>query len=597
MYLFGLLAICSCQDMFEPADENTRPIEAMYEESDYAHGLLIYAYDRLPYARTTQTDVATDDATTNVKTNIYRNLTTGSWASDNDPMTRWVACKDGIQYANLFLTVVDKVNWAKRSVSKQQMFIDRLKGEAYGLRALLYYYLLQAHGGYADNGVLYGVPLLTEPEDAGSDFNQPRETFAKCVQQCIQDCDMAISLLPYDFADIKSENEIPAKYRTEELQADVSGYNLVNGTKSRGRLCGKVAEAIKAQVALLAASPAFRAQSGITSDVAATYCAAVLQHIKGTDGLDPKGHVWYNEDTGLTIPEIMWRGDRQKSADEEKANRPPSLDCNGQVNPSQNLVDAFPMLNGYPISDSRSNYNPQDPYTNRDPRLDLYIIHHGSTFMGKEIMTAVNVPNDKGLTLDNLFSTDERSTITGYYMSKLLRDDVAIDKDKTTPSFHVYPRIRYTELFLDFAEAANDAWGPDDDPKGFGFTAYSIIKAIRERAGVAKDPITGTFNDLYLEECKADKAKMTQLIRNERRIELCFENMRFWDLRRWQMPLNEPIMGMRIELDPNKTDGTLIYTPFQVETRDFDSSYQWYGPIPMGEVLKWSNLKQNRGWM
>ena len=62
------------------------------------------------------------------------------------------------------------------------------------------------------------------------------------------------------------------------------------------------------------------------------------------------------------------------------------------------------------------------------------------------------------------------------------------------------------------------------------------------------------------------------------------------------MPLNETVMGMKIELDPTKTDGTLIYTKIEVEERKFDSSYQWYGPIPKGEILKWSNLKQNKGW-
>ena len=214
LYLFGLLALCSCNDMFEPAEENHRQLEDMIEESKYAHGLLIYAYARLPYITTTQTDVATDDAVTNQANNTYRNIATtaGAWASDNDPLSQWNSCKDGIQYVNLFLTIVDKVKWSPSTASKQQMFADRLKGEAYGLRALLYYYLLMAHGGYANDGVLYGVPLLTTPEDGSSDYNQPRATFAACVQQCFEDCDKAMELLPLDYEDISSNEEIPAKY-------------------------------------------------------------------------------------------------------------------------------------------------------------------------------------------------------------------------------------------------------------------------------------------------------------------------------------------------------------------------------------------------
>ena len=100
--------------------------------------------------------------------------------------------------------------------------------------------------------------------------------------------------------------------------------------------------------------------------------------------------------------------------------------------------------------------------------------------------------------------------------------------------------------------------------------------------------------DVYLEECASDQAKMTNLIRNERRIELCFENKRFWDMRRWMLPLNEPLKG--VEINRDGATGVLNYRYFDVEKREFDNSYQLYGPIPKSEVLKWSNLKQNKGW-
>ena len=81
--------LCSCNDMFEPADENKRQVEDMVEESEYAHGLLMYGYGRLPYLTTTQTDVATDDAVTNLTTSNYLNMAKGTWASDNNPMSQW----------------------------------------------------------------------------------------------------------------------------------------------------------------------------------------------------------------------------------------------------------------------------------------------------------------------------------------------------------------------------------------------------------------------------------------------------------------------------------------------------------------------------
>ena len=596
------LLVTSCDDMFEPADENNRQEDAMYEESKYAHGLQIYGYDRLPYITNVGnqynwTDVATDDAVTNQKNNTFLTMTTGTWASDNNPMSRWDNCKDGIQYINLFLSKVDNVKWAPSSASKQQMFIDRLKGEAFGLRALLYMYLLQAHGGYADDGKLYGVPLLTTPEDGSSDYNQPRATFADCVQQCFADCDSAMALLPLDYADIDNNEQIPPKYIA--LGANYSNYNLVFGNKARNLLSGRIAEAIKAQIALLAASPAFREQSGVTSAVAATLCGNVLKRIGGVAGLDPTGNIWYKnttklEPSGGEMAEILWREDRHKNAEQERENFPPTLYGNGRINPSQNLVDAFPMRSGLPIADPNSGYDPKNPYAGRDPRLDTYIILNGTTFRKTEIITGT-YPNSKGEIMDNLNNIGT-STRTGYYLKKLLREDVSPLSSSLIEQQHIYPRIRFTEIFLAYAEAANDAWGPKADPTGIGFTAYDVIKAIRVRAGLATNEVGADLpeGDVYLEECAADQTKMMNLIRNERRIELCFENKRFWDLRRWQMPINEGVKG--VQIDRNEETGALSYTIINVEDRNFTSPYQWYGPVPKSEILKWSNLMQNAGW-
>ena len=592
------LLFVSCDDMFEPADENTRQEDAMYEESEYAHGLLMYGYDRLPYITTSQTDVATDDAVTNVKNSNYLYMATGSWSADNNPMSQWDNCRDGIQYVNLFLSIVEDVKWAPSAVSKQQMFVDRLKGEALGLRALFYYYLLQAHGGYADDGKLYGVPLLTKPEDGSSDFNQPRALFADCVKQCFADCDSAMALLPMDYVDVDTISEIPTKYLN--LGAQKTGYNLVFGARSSGLFSGKVAEALKAQIAVLAASPAFRDDSGVSSEDAAALCAAVLKRIGGMAGFDKTGNIWYKNKTKLEpgaaeMPEILWREGRSgKDSRQELTNFPPSLYGNGEVNPSQNLVDAFPMRSGLPISDPNSGYDPNDPYANRDPRLADNVLYNGTVFRKAQIITG-NYPSDDNETEDSLNATN-KSTRTGYYLKKLLRDDVNPLASNQIAQYHIFPRIRYTEIFLDYAEAANDAWGPKLDPKGFGFTAYDIIKAIRERAGLGTDAIGMPLpqGDAYLEACAANQAQMTTLIRNERRLELCFENKRFWDMRRWMLPLNESVKGMRINRD--ETTKALSYSIFIVEDRNFDSSYQWYGPIPKSEVLKWSKLVQNKGW-
>ncbi len=126
-------------------------------------------------------------------------------------------------------------------------------------------------------------------------------------------------------------------------------------------------------------------------------------------------------------------------------------------------------------------------------------------------------------------------------------------------------------MYLIYAEAANEAWGPTG--KGtHSYSAYDVIKAIRQRAGI------GTKNgDPYLEECKTDKDKMRLLIRNERRLELCFENKRFWDLRRWKENLAQEAKGMRVE----KKNDALSYTVIDVENRNYNDYmciYKSYKP-------------------
>ena len=602
-FLIGLLSFSSCQDMFSPAEENTKQLETMVQETNYVHGLLIYGYNRLPYIRTTQTDVATDDAVTNVAGDTYKRMATGVWTSDNNPMSQWNQCKDGIQYVNLFLKYVNDVDWAQSAASKQQMFIDRLTGEALGLRAIFYYHLLQAHAGYVGDQLL-GVPLLTEPEDGSSDYNQPRASFADCVKQIFADCDAAASLLPDEYKDIDDiENITKNKEKYKNLGVQLSGYNLVFGDMAKNLVTGKVAQAVKAQTALLAISPAYRAQSDVSLDDAAKICAEVLKGVE----FDEAGNIWYRDEEKLAssksvMPEILWRDNWEKAeSSQEVDNFPPSLNGSGRINPTQNLVDAFPMSNGYPITDSKSGYDSQDPYKDRDPRLAEDIIFNGAVYKGVVIITGTYAsPTASAGNKDNINNPGTSSTITGYYMKKLLRDDAGPGLGNSTSSNqpHIYPRIRYTELFLAYAEAANEAWGPNSDGGTGVGTAKEIIQKIRQRGGIGVDENGDPTSDPYLDECASDKAKMRDLIRNERRIELCFENKRFWDIRRWQLPINETAKGVQIDLIDASKDAdpdNLKYNPLDVEPRQYES-YQNFGPIPNSEASLWSELKQNNGW-
>lgn len=586
IFILGIatLALAACDDLFEPALENNQDITQMYTDPQFARGIMDNANLVLPYDESPTTDVATDDAVSNDNDNDYLKMATGAWTSSNNPMNQWDTRYHAIQYLNLFLENADQVEWDYSSKALNEMHKDNYKGNAYALRGLHFFYLLRAHAGTV-GGTIMGVPIHLASEDGSSDFNQERNSFKECIEQIMSDFDEALKYLPQSYGDVNAAG-VPEKYKA--MGGKDEEYNRAFGNLQRGKIDGRMIAAFKAQVALFAASPAYSSAGVYTYEDAARYAAASLKNVGGIAGMDPNGWRWYCdvdmiENFGFDNPdpaEICWRGIVQDTYDIESNNYPPSLDGKGRVNPTQNLVDAFPMANGYPITASTSGYNPNNPYANRDPRLKEYILVNGETqgAAGAVINTAM----DNNETIDGLNRENGKSTRTGYYLRKLLRSDVNLNP--AANKRHFGARIRYTEIFLDYAEAANEAQGPQAKVGGADFSAYDVIKALHDRAGVGNG---------YLESIKNDPAKMRELIRNERRIELCFENHRFWDLRRWKANLTEPAKG--VQITTNATTGAFEYKTMEVEKRDY-KDYMYYGPIPYSERLKWPNLKQNDGW-
>src|SRR5690606_661267 len=165
--LLLLGTVTACEDVLSPEIENIRGLDGMYQEPSYAQGILANAYILLPYTASPNSDLATDDAVSNNINNAFLRMATGAWSSVDDPTSQWGDRKNAIQYINLFLDNADKVVWSIDEPVRI-MFNDRLKGEAYGLRALQMYHLLLAHGGWTADGQLLGVPIVTEPETPSS---------------------------------------------------------------------------------------------------------------------------------------------------------------------------------------------------------------------------------------------------------------------------------------------------------------------------------------------------------------------------------------------------------------------------------------------
>ena len=588
-----------CEGLFEPALENHRDENSLVNEAQLAQRTLGHVYLGNPLRTWSFNDVATDDAVSNDRENNYMRMATGQWRANNSPMNgNWQNRRSSIQYLNLFISFLEDVEWSKEK-KINDMFIDRMRGDAHGMRALFTYHLLREHAGWSNDNQLLGIPILTEPETVNSYFNLPRNTFRECVEQIRADVLIATRNLPSFYTTLTNDVNVPAKYREQGVRAPE--YNRVFGVEnSGGRMCGAIAEAILAQTYLLAASEAYREGSGITWEQAAQWMAKALFTLNPSpdnpffnpiDEMDMTGNTWYERDApgaGENPKEILWRGDRETNRNLEVDHFPPTLYGRGRLNPTQNLINAFPGSNGYPISSPFSGYNDEDPYSKRDPRLDLYIIRNGSTAGAANtvIYTSIDDPNN-----NNALNNTETSTRTGYYMKKHLIQSVVANpaQPNDRPRYMAY--IRYTELFLGYAEAANEAYGPLGHEEIYingeginNYSAYDVIKAIRQRAGISG-------GDPYLESIKGNQAAMRELIRNERRLELCFEGHRFWDLRRWKVSmaeLTEPARGISIK------GGVYSQIP-SVEPRTY-FDYMLHAPIPYSEILKFNNLVQNRGW-
>ncbi|RRN77269.1 RagB/SusD family nutrient uptake outer membrane protein, partial [Pseudoxanthomonas sp. SGD-10] len=310
-----------CKDMFEPAIENNLELENAYSNATYAQGLLLNGYTRLPTNSWSFNDVATDDAVTNNINSGFLKMATGQWTSMNNPVDQWRNSRSAIQYLNQFFAVSDSVTWAV-DPTISMMFNDRMKGEAYGLRALFMFYLLQHHGGQGINGELLGVPIILQHETVNSDFNQPRATFNACLQQIYDDLAKAEELLPLDYS---NSSPVPAKYTG--VSAD--DYYRVFGDSFIGRMTGRIAKGIRVKAALLAASPAFNEGDVTKWQDAANYAAEVINLRGGLTNLTDKDLVWYNATGGIdglaagaNPAEILWRGNVATNNDLEREHFP-----------------------------------------------------------------------------------------------------------------------------------------------------------------------------------------------------------------------------------------------------------------------------------
>lgn len=579
LYSCLLGASTSCNMELEPVLDNTYGDEFAFGLPERTEGFLMNAYANIPANFSIENggdflDVATDNAVTSAFGSGLYSYSTGAVSPASSPIGNWDNAYNQFRNIHIFLEngLGDNVIYDLVDPDADMAKRINLKGEAFYLRAWWGFTLLQQFGGKANNGEALGYPIVLSSltfEEAAQLDQVERNTYEECVDQIITDLDSAMFYLPEVY----------------------SGSNPILGDQQIGRADQQTALALKARVGVYAASPATQSNE-ITAingmgdftvlDVAtyeakwvtaAQYAQEAIENIGNFSSLKTAD---FNSST--TPSEFVWRK-YQNNRDLENKNYPISEFGDARTSPSQNLVEAFPMRNGFPIDDPRSGYDPENPYQNRDPRLALTIFYNGQQLNGSALQTYEGGKDSK--------SVNQRNTRTGYYLRKWLSvQNGLLDPISPSNDHHYHALLRRTEIYLNFAEASNEAFGPTVVGADMSQSAVDVIKSIRSAAGI---------NDAgYVDEVAAQgKEAFRDFIQNERRLELAFENQRFYDMRRWVMPLDEDIRGVKIE---RNADGELSFGETLVEQRNFDAIKYYYNPIPYDEMSKSPQLINNLGW-
>jgi len=563
VFLIAAAIFTGCKDYLQDGTLAEGPItgEQNWANDVYARGILNNAYFTLPDRFNLDGNGAmqasgTDEA---INSNLNSNINTfnnGTWSSVRTVDDLYSNLYDGLRTVNIFLANVQtsgiisqpsELTTATAADQTPQAQIDRLKGQAFFLRAYFHFELLERYGS---------LVLAKRVFDRNENLNLPRNTFQECVDHIMLDCDSAISRLPL--------------------------WTQSWSTGQRGRATQTAAMALKSRLLLYAASPQYNESADLSKWQKAADAAKLLidknVHSLLTDYRNPflfGGNPYNNE--------VIFETQTPNRNDIEQNNAPVSYDgALGRTNPTQEMVDAFEMRNtGRLIADPASGYSDASPYLNRDNRLNFTIFVNGVVYKSpRTVDTYIGGKDGIGANVN--------ATKTGYYMRKFFNDAVTWNQPSNTLSRRPWVIFRYAEILLNYAEALNEAQGPTAD-------VYRYVNLVRQRTGVALPALQST-NPTGNGYVAGTKEAMRLRIQNERRVELCFEGHRFFDVRRWKKGeefLNKPITGMRITR--NATTGTFTYDRFQVENRVFTAKNYLY-PISQSNLNRAPALGQNPGY-
>lgn len=536
---------CDFMDCDESSDYTKEDIWSSYNRTKQMvtnlYGCLPSDFGRVNGA---MLDAATDDAVHVYESNNIQRILDGTWSANNLVDDVWGELYDAIRSANLYLADTKDIDFKEWENSDEyEAVMQEFNNSSYEvrfLRAFFYFELIKRY---------QNVPLIEKVLTVKEANNVKPSSYLEVATFIMNEC-----------------TEV-----AEQLPVNYSGFV----SKETGRITKGAALALKARVALYAASPLINTSNDKEAWKIAAKAAYELIGNVGTLGYKfNKYESLFTADNNKNS-EVILCCPVGETGEFEKANFPMGVE-GGKTStcPTQNLMEAYETNKGE-VFDWENPEMRKDPYSNRDPRMKKTIVVNNSVWPNSTVEIWEGGKN--GLPLRN-------ATVTGYYLKKYLNPEINFAAGSTvTKKHHNYILFRYAEVLLNYAEAMVNAFGnPDYKDSDLPLSACEAVNMVRARTGVQM-PGFPTGMDA--------KAFETRL-RNERRVELAFEGHRFWDMRRWKaLEQMNKVYSLKIE----KSDDGFVYTKELYATRNFQEKMNFY-PISKTELFINDNLKQNAGW-
>lgn len=494
----------------------------------------------------------------------------GFWVSHERNMS-WDVSYKNIRACNLFMEKISAVPFDD-AIQKSETI-----GEVQFLRAWYYHQLVSLYGG---------VPIITKAYSLTDDFSVPRDSYENCIKYIVGQCDSAAAVLPLqgDKARATKGAALALKARVLLYAASnlynsnaswAAGYanpELVGYTSGDRQSRWQAAKDAAKAVMDLGIYDLYGGQNPGSSEIATTN----YQNLFLNNGNEEDIFLQFNDN----LHNSNW----------DAPNPGLFVGPNGYHNWGENspigqLVDSYEMNDG-----TKFDWNNPDekanPYKNRDPRFYASILYEGAQWrsrpedvIGSDPKGIIQVGYYKkpdgtilpGLDTRNSPIEDWNGTYTGYYLRKFIDPKINGQFVKQT---YPWRRFRYAEVLLNYAEACLGL-GQEDEAKKY-------INMVRARA--AMPPVVATGNDLV------------EIYRNERKIELAYEEHRFFDVRRWMIAPeayeNATGVGVKGDIAADGIISNRVYSVINAQDRKWDPRF-YFLPIKLDEMNRNNKLIQN----